>query len=184
MKKNGLFWAAACLSSCVLYSSCIGSFGLFNKFAQWNVDATPYKLVNGILGIVLIPVYGICLTADWIVLNTIEFWTGTPLLASVGETKHVVGTDGNEYVIVTEKDGYHIQNETTGEEVRMVFDDAEKVWSLVRDGDKQKMLRLNGDNTLTMYLPDGEEVTVTCDEKGLEQVRGMAAVQVPFMAVR
>lgn len=182
MRKNGLFWSAICLSACMLYSSCIGSFGLFNKFAAWNVGMTPHKVVNGILGFIFIPVYGICLAADWVVLNTIEFWTGKPLLASVGETKHVVGTNGNEYVIVTEKDGYHIQNVTTGEEARMVFDDAEKVWSLAQNGEEHKLMRMNGDSTVTVFLPEGEEMTVTCDEQGWGKIQETYAAQLPFMA--
>ena len=184
MKKCKLLFACAGLSACVLYSSCIGSFGLFNKFSEWNRNVTRHKVVNGILGIILIPVYGICLTADWIVLNTIEFWSGKPLLASVGETRHVVGSDGRQYVIVTEADGYLIQDGVSGGEMRMVFDDAEQTWSLVQDGQSRKLMRLNGDKTVTAYKPDGGEVTVTCDEKGLQELREAFGETVPFMVAR
>lgn len=168
----------------MLYSSCIGSFGLFNKFADWNVNMTEHKIVNGILGFIFIPVYGVCLTADWIVLNTIEFWTGKPLLASVGETRRMVGADGDCFVIVTEKDGYRIENETQGTEMRMVFDEAEQVWSLSQDGEEHKLMRLNGDKTITVYTPEGEEVTVPRTEEGLEQVREMFDTPIPFMVAR
>lgn len=184
MGKSKLFLAATGLSACMLYSSCIGSFGLFNKFADWNVNMTEHKIVNGILGFIFIPVYGVCLTADWIVLNTIEFWTGKPLLASVGETRRMVGADGDCFVIVTEKDGYRIENETQGTEMRMVFDEAEQVWSLSQDGEEHKLMRLNGDKTITVYTPEGEEVTVPRTEEGLEQVREMFDTPIPFMVAR
>ena len=184
MKKSKLFLAAAGLSACVLYASCIGSFGLFNKFAAWNVNATKYKIVNGIIGIILSPVYGICLTADWIVLNTIEFWTGKPLLASVGETRHVVGSDGNAYVIVTEEDGYRIENATQGGEMRMVFDEGDQTWSLAQDDEERKLVRLNDDKTLTVFAPDGRQVTVANDEEGLAQVRDMFGPVAPFISAQ
>ena len=184
MKRRKLLFAAVGLSACVLYSSCIGSFGLFNKFAEINTSLTKSKFVNGILGFIFIPVYGICLAADWVVLNTIEFWTGSPLLASVGETRHVVGGNGHSYVIVTEKDGYRIQDETAGEEMKMVFDEKEQTWGLAQEDGVLKLMRLNGDNTVTVFLPDGGEKTVTCDEEGLQQVRQLVGASVPFMAAR
>ena len=184
MKRSKLLFAAAGLSACVLYSSCIGSFGLFNKFAEINVNLTKSKFVNGILGIIFIPVYGVCLTADWIVLNTIEFWTGKPLLASVGETRHMVGSNGHSYVIVTEKDGYRIQDETSGEETLMVFNEEEQTWNLAQEGGMLKLMRLNGDNTVTVFTPDGEELTVTCDKEGLQKVREVYGEAVPFMVAR
>ena len=184
MKRSKLLFAAAGLSACVLYSSCIGSFGLFNKFAEINVNLTKSKFVNGILGIIFIPVYGVCLTADWIVLNTIEFWTGKPLLASVGETRHMVGSNGHSYVIVTEKDGYRIQDETSGEETLMVFNEEEQTWNLAQEGGMLKLMRLNGDNTVTVFTPDGEELTVTCDDEGLQKVREVYGEAVPFMVAR
>ena len=117
-------------------------------------------------------------------LNTIEFWTGSPLLASVGETRHVVGGNGHSYVIVTEKDGYRIQDETAGEEMKMVFDEKEQTWGLAQEDGVLKLMRLNGDNTVTVFLPDGGEKTVTCDEEGLQQVHQLVGASVPFMAAR
>lgn len=181
MKKHFLKIACVGLAVCMLNASCIGSFSLFNKFAEWNLGLTGNKFFNCLIGFVLTPVYGICLTVDWIALNTIEFWTGSPLLASVGETKHVVGSDGNQYVIVTEKDGYHIQNETTGEDMRMVFSEEDKTWSMVQNDASQKMFRLNDDNTVTVYLPDGSEATVTKDQNGLDDLKAMVSMPVPFM---
>ncbi|MEG0455969.1 MAG: DUF3332 family protein, partial [Bacteroides sp.] len=37
MRKRKLTFVAACvLSSTILFSSCVGSFGLFNRLASWN----------------------------------------------------------------------------------------------------------------------------------------------------
>ena len=52
------------LAGTMLFSSCIGSFSLFNKLAAWNNDATGNKYLNAIIGVVISPAYGICLLAD------------------------------------------------------------------------------------------------------------------------
>ena len=75
MKKNVLSLAALALAGSMTFSSCIGSYGLLNKFCSWEMNATGNHFVNGILGIILLPVAGICGAVDTIVLNTIEFWT-------------------------------------------------------------------------------------------------------------
>lgn len=68
---------SAVLASSVLFSSCIGSFALFNKVLDWN-QGLGNKFVNELVFICLniIPVYGISALIDAIVLNTIEFGQG------------------------------------------------------------------------------------------------------------
>ena len=60
MKIKHLKLAALLMAGTVLTSSCIGSYSLFNKFAKWNVNATSSKFLNAVIGVVLLPVYGIC----------------------------------------------------------------------------------------------------------------------------
>ena len=40
------------------------------------------------------------------------------------------------------------------------------------------------DNTVTVFTPDGEELTVTCDDEGLQKVREVYGEAVPFMVAR
>ena len=75
MKKMMLKSVIFALAGTSLFSSCIGSFSLFNKLAKWNLKATDNKFLNAIIGIVISPAYGICMFADWIVLNTVAVWT-------------------------------------------------------------------------------------------------------------
>ena len=78
MRKLNVKVAAWLLIGCLATSSCIGSFSLFNKFAKWETQMTNYKYVNAIVGFILTPIVGgLCLFADSLVLNSIEFWTGS-----------------------------------------------------------------------------------------------------------
>ena len=117
------------MAATIMFSSCIGSFGLFNKVLDWNQGATSSKFVNEIIFLVLsiIPVYEICAIADVLVLNTIEFWTGdNPVASNVGKTHNVMGSDGKMYAVTNLKDGYEIKNEA-GDIVNFTFDKKEKV---------------------------------------------------------
>ena len=87
MKKKSLtLLVAATLASSVLFSSCIGSFGLSNKLLDWNRNIDS-KFVNELVFVAfwIVPVYEISALADILVLNSIEFWSGSNPMASIGE---------------------------------------------------------------------------------------------------
>ena len=78
------------LSGSVLFSSCIGSFGLWNSLKDWN-QGVSNKFVNELIFLAfhIVPVYEIAYLADALVLNSIEFWSGSNPTASIGEVKTV-----------------------------------------------------------------------------------------------
>ena len=55
MKKKLFLIPCLALGICAGTTSCMGSFGLLNKFASWNQGATGNKFVNGFIGILLPP---------------------------------------------------------------------------------------------------------------------------------
>ena len=67
--------AGAILSS----SACFGSFNLTRKLYAFNKDVSKDKFVRELvfLGLNIVPVYGIAGFVDAVVVNTVEFWTGT-----------------------------------------------------------------------------------------------------------
>lgn len=62
-------------------ASCFGGFGLTRKLHGWNASLSN-KWVNWIVFLILyiIPVYGIVLLIDVLILNSIEFWFGNRLV--------------------------------------------------------------------------------------------------------
>ena len=106
MKKKSLtLLVAATLASSVLFSSCIGSFGLSNKLLDWNRNIDS-KFVNELVFVAfwIVPVYEISALADILVLNSIEFWSGSNPVADAGTVKTIETKDGT-YAIETQKDG-------------------------------------------------------------------------------
>ena len=88
--------AAVMICGAFLFSSCIGSFGLHSRLVSWN-QSIGNKFVNELvfLALNIIPVYGVCYFADAVIINSIEFWSGSNPMASVGDIKKVQGENGN-----------------------------------------------------------------------------------------
>lgn len=170
MKKTSLRVAVVLLSGAMLCSSCIGSFGLFNKYEKWQCSMTSSKIVNGIVGLILQPIVGgICLTVDAVVLNTIEFWSGhSPISAQT--IQQIQGQDGRYYAVKTTRKGYEIKS-PTGEVTLLIFNEKDQSWTMSQNGVTREIFRFNADGTIRATMQDGRQIDVTADQAGLEQVR-------------
>ena len=179
MKKNAFSLAALALAGSMMFSSCIGSYGLLNMFCSWEMNATGNHFVNGILGIILLPVAGICGAVDTIVLNTIEFWTGThPVASNIGKTQNIMGEDGLIYAVKTLKNGYEI-TKPDGQVVMFTYNKKENAWYM----NGTQMVKFNNDGTVQANLMNGKTITVSQDAQGLYEAR-MAAGNGYFFAAR
>lgn len=167
----------------VVMSSCIGSFGLFNKVLDWNKDATGNKFLNELIFIVISPAYVLCGTADLLVLNTIEFWSGSnPLAENVGKTESIMGSDGKLYAVTTLKDGYEIKD-ADGNVMNFTYNEKDNTWAVEKDGTTTVLLKMKGNDTAQIYLPGGKTMDVTLDKQGLYEAR-MAVNEGVYFAAR
>ena len=183
MKIRHFKVAALFLAATLLTSSCVGSFSLFNRVAKWNTHATSSKFLNELIFILISPAYAVCGVADLLVLNTIEFWSGSnPVAQKVGTTQQVTGKDGLIYAVTTLRDGYEVKS-PKGEVIRFIYDKKTNSWSQQQDGKQTEIFRFNSDGTIQACLPDGGTMRVTPDEAGLFQVR-MAVNGANFWAMR
>lgn len=172
MRKINLKMAATVMvCGAFLFSSCIGSFGLHSKLVNWNQNIGS-KFVNELvyLAFNIIPVYGVCYLADALVINSIEFWSGSNPMASVGDVKKVKGENGN-YLVETLENGYSIKKEGETASMELIYDKELNTWNVVADGVSTELLQMNNDGTAQMTLPNGEELTVTLDAQGVAAAR-------------
>lgn len=165
---------ALTLSLCVLMSSCIGSFTLTSKLKNWN-DSLGDKFVCELvfLGLTILPVYEIAVMADALVLNTIEFWTGNKLISmndNVGDTKIVKNANGDDVLVKTTENGYNISDGETA--INLIFDETDNSWNVEYNNQVNKLLTIEGDNVL-LNMHNGETVSVTLDEAGVDMARQM-----------
>jgi hypothetical protein len=74
--------AGLSLAVCLTGTSCIGPNNAFNSLSNWNSGLSESKYINELafIGLNIIPAYPICLWGDYIIFNSVEFWTGENLI--------------------------------------------------------------------------------------------------------
>ncbi|EGK02496.1 DUF3332 domain-containing protein [Dysgonomonas gadei] len=165
MKKRFFSVAAIALAGTLLFSSCIGSFNLSKKVLAWN-QTIDNKFVNEVVFVALwiVPVYEVCMLADILVINSIEFWSGeNPVEAGI--VKKVQGENGV-YTVETLENGYNIKSEE-GQEMELVYDKTTNTWSAVANGESTKVLKFEDEKNAIVYLPNGKEQKVELSNDGV-----------------
>lgn len=57
-------------------SGCVGSNAVTTKLMEFNVKAVDNRYARGGLNMLLAPIYGLTMSADVFVFNSLEFWSG------------------------------------------------------------------------------------------------------------
>lgn len=165
--KRKYFTVAAVLlcAGSLMFSSCIGSFALTNKLLSWNKQVGS-KFVNELVFVAfwILPVYEVSGLADILVINSIEFWSGSNPVAQ-GRTV-IDGQDGR-YLVDCDGKGYTITSENDGSKVRLDFDVEEQTWSANINGQSYELMTFIDDNHVSMPAPDGTRTVVELSQDGL-----------------
>ncbi len=177
MKKFYVSVAMLLLAGTALTTqSCIGSFALTNKVLSWN-NQVGSKFVNELVFFAfwVLPVYEVTAVADLLVINSIEFWSGTnPMQAG---TK-VIETDTGRYLVKCDGKGYDVVNEDTGDSIRLDFNEDTRTWSLDNNGEELPLLTFVDHNHVRMYDAKGRGTVVELSETGVMAYQQSVAAQV------
>lgn len=164
-KKMKKVFLTIALASTLFLSSCIGSFGLTNMYYNWN-QSIGNKFINEIVFFAtscLVPVYGVCIFVDGVVLNSIEFWTGSNPVASKTE---VINTENGKVLVQSNENGYTI---TKGEETVQLINE-NGIWYMDQNGQKVEMFRYVDDSHVCLNLGDATTV-VELSQEGINNLR-------------
>lgn len=120
-----LFLSLALAGIMVSQTGCFGEFSLTRKVYEFNQNVGG-KFVNELvfLAFCAIPVYEAATFIDAVILNTIEFWTGSnPLSMAPGETEIQYATvDGHQYRMTAQQNFFSVEELTAnGYEMRNEF---------------------------------------------------------------
>ncbi|MCU0441047.1 MAG: DUF3332 domain-containing protein [Bacteroidia bacterium] len=171
MKKFGIYsMVALTLGVSTLSTGCMGSWGLSKKLYNWNESVTGNKYLNNLIfwGLCIIPVYPICFGfIDYVILNTIEFWTGSNPMAmgpNEKESQVVMGKDGNMYQITATQNRFDVVQLTgteKGTKQALVFNPTTQTCSMVINEQEIPFVQLNnGNETATLIRPDGSTINM------------------------
>lgn len=167
MKKTWLTAAVVATLACSMtFTSCIGSFTLTNKLLTWNQHISN-KFVNELVFFAfwILPVYEVSGLADLIVLNSIEFWSGSNPVAK--GTKVIEGSDGR-YLVNCDGKGYTIKSENDGSVTRLDFHADDNSWSVkLPDGSDQTIFTYVDDTHISLPDNNGGCTTVELSDAGL-----------------
>ena len=170
MKKNKMTLVCAVLAGSLLFTSCIGSFKMWNGLKDWN-QGVGDKFVNELVFIALhiVPVYEIAYLADLVVLNTIEFWSGSNPMAS-NEVKEIKGENG-EYLVKANNNGYTITNKDDNQSMDLVYNQETQTWNAVTDTENIELVKINNNGTVSINMQNGTSMTVMPDMQGVAAAR-------------
>ena len=182
MKKNKMTLVCAVLAGSLLFTSCIGSFKMWNGLKDWN-QGVGDKFVNELVFIALhiVPVYEIAYLADLVVLNTIEFWSGSNPMAS-NEVKEIKGENG-EYLVKSNNNGYTITNKDDNQSMDLVYNQETQTWNAVTDTEDIELVKINNNGTVSVNMQNGTSMTVMPDMQGVAAARA-AIGSTSFFAAR
>ncbi len=182
MKKTVMSVATVLLlASSLTLNSCIGSFALSNKVLSWN-NQVGSKFVNEVVFFCfwVLPVYEVTMLADVLVLNSIEFWSGSnPMTASV----KAVDTESGRYLIACDGKGYTVTHEMTGQSTRLDFIEEDQTWAVNIDGELLPFMTFVDDTHVKMIQPDGDFRIVELSESGVLAYSEAVGVT-PMVAMR
>ena len=182
MKKNKMTLVCAVLAGSLLFTSCIGSFKMWNGLKDWN-QGVGDKFVNELVFIALhiVPVYEIAYLADLVVLNTIEFWSGSNPMAS-NEVKEIKGENGK-YLVKSNNNGYTITNKDDNQSMDLVYNQETQTCNAVTDTENIELVKINNNGTVSINMQNGTSMTVMPDMQGVAAARA-AIGSTSFFAAR
>ncbi len=173
--KKSVFTVATIIAICssMMLTSCIGSFKLTSKLLSWN-NSISNKFVNELVFVAfwILPVYEVSGLADILVLNSIEFWSGSNPVAQ--GKKYIDGKDGR-YLVECDGKGYTITSENDKSVVRLDFNAETREWSTDINGEKVVFLEFVDDTHVKVPTPSGEYKVVETSQEGLYAYQQIAA---------
>lgn len=174
MKKTTLTVALVlALCGSMISSSCIGKFALTNRVLAWN-NQVGNKFLNELVFFAfwILPVYEVTALADVLVINSIEFWSGSNPMAK--GTKVIQGNDGR-YLVKCDGKGYTIESENDGSVVRLDFDTTDNTWWVdVAGHERMKLMTIVDDTHVALPCPDGSTTIVEASLAGVMAYQAIA----------
>lgn len=153
--------------------SCIGSFSLTNRLLGWNQHVGD-KFINELVFFAfwILPVYEVCALSDILVLNSIEFWSGSNPMAK-GE-RIIEGNDGK-YLVKCDGKGYDVVSCNDGSTVRLDFDTEEQTWSFTANGETHDIFTFVDDTHIQLPVGNGDSQIYELSQAGVLAYSQIAA---------
>jgi hypothetical protein len=154
----------------LVQSGCYGSFGLTKKVYDFNGEVSDSKFVQSLLFWVLciIPVYAAAALIDVVILNLIEFWSGSnPISMKEGDYEmQVVERNGVQYRMEATRNQLAVtplNGRKEGQKTTFVYRESDRSWNIEKDGQMITIAKVefeNGKNVAQFFNLKGAPTTI------------------------
>lgn len=167
--------AALMLGIGTLNTGCMGSYKLTSTVYGWNKNATGNKFFNHVIFWVLSwNIYAAFLVIDTIILNLVEFWTGSnPMAMKPGDKEQqiVKGKDGNKYEITATQNRFDVVSLKNRNKTSLIYTPLNQTWNMEKNGTVTKLATIHEDiNKIEIYKTDGTVTLVDLTQAKLNSV--------------
>ena len=167
MKKIKSLTLAILVSAFMLMQTgCFGSFGLTKEVYKFNShlgEKWVKELAFVALG--LCQVYTVAFVADVVILNSIEFWTGSNPVAMVPgqiETQQIM-INGKLYILSASRNQFHLESLDKSVKQDLVFNEYRATWTIIVNNKTTDICTINGNGTVSYNQLDKTTTTLTAE---------------------
>jgi hypothetical protein len=163
LKKTLLIALGAILL--LIQTGCIGSFKLTQTVLHYNRSIAP-KFVSELVFLVFCPVYGITVFVDAVILNLVEFWTGTsPMAMKPGQVEtQQIAYNGKQYIVTATHNRFHVVSLDGKVKQDLVYNEKSATWSIVMDNKTMNVCTYNNDGTIAIYNKNNVSTNYNADD--------------------
>lgn len=176
MKKTITKIVALAVASAAL-SGCVGSNAVTGYLMQFNLKAVDNRYARGGLNMLLAPVYGLTVAADYLVFNSLEFWTGKNPITG---TPHIFDSKTDTYIDINHQLDESLTEAPISPLTQNRVIERGEMTQLDENTVQMSITYQNGDEATLIGVRDGEVVTYSIDgeivaQTSMEELAAYAA---------
>ena len=150
----------------VSLSGCVGSNAVTGYLMKFNLKAVDNRYARGGLNILLAPVYGLTVAADYLVINSLEFWTGKNPITG---TPHIFDSKVDTYIDINDQLDKSLTEAPVGPISNVHMIEKGEMQQIDENTIQMNITYLSGEKATLLGVREGEVVTYFLDGEMISQ---------------
>ena len=150
----------------VALSGCVGSNAVTRYLVKFNLKAVDNRYARGGLNLLLAPVYGLTVAADYLVINSLEFWTGKNPITG---TPHIFDSKMDTYIDINDQLDKSLTEAPVGPISNVHIIEKGEMQQIDENTIQMNITYLSGEKATLIGIREGEVVTYFLDGEMISQ---------------
>jgi predicted small secreted protein len=150
----------------VALSGCVGSNAVTGYLMKFNLKAVDNRYARGGLNLLLAPAYGLTVAADYLVFNSLEFWTGSNPLTGA---PHIFDTKVDTYIDINHQLDPSLTEAPVGPITNVNMIEKGQMQQIDENTIQMDITYQSGERATLIGVRDGEMVTYFIDGEVVAQ---------------